>query len=289
MTKQHKSDIILIFVTIIWGSTFIIVKKATSAIPVFNFLFLRFLIAFIILFVIYHKKLFEVDKRTLFVSVIVGIMLFLGYAFQTVGLKYTSASKSGFITGFNVIIVPLLEAFLLKSKLSKLSWISVILSLFGLGLMSLNVNFEIKYGDLLTFLCAISFALQIVLIAKYAISVDTIAFATIQIAVVAALSGIFSLVYEKPILPTSPYIWFSLLLTGVFATAFALVAQNTMQANTSATHAAIIFSLEPVFSAITAFLVAGETMTSRSIIGAILMFMGMILSEIPKSDGLEST
>lgn len=288
MTKKLKSDIMLILVTVIWGSTFIIVKNATSVIPVYNFLFLRFLIAFIVLAILYGRRLVNIDKRTFIVSVLVGTMLFLGYALQTLGLKYTTASKSGFISGFNVVLVPILEAFFLKAKLSKTSWISVILAMVGLLLITTNVDLKINFGDFLTFLCAVSFAFQIVLIAKYAPSVDTISFATIQILVVATLSGILSFIYEKPTIPTNKTVWFALILTGIFATAFALTVQNTMQANTSATHAAIIFSLEPVFSAITAFLVAGEVMTLKSIIGGFLMLLSMILSEMPSKDKLRA-
>jgi len=288
LSKKLKSDIMLLLVTVIWGSTFVVVKNATSILPVYNFLFLRFSIALIILVIMFGKRLLHIDKNTFAVSIIVGIMLFLGYAFQTLGLKYTTASKSGFITGFNVVLVPILEAFFLKAKLSKTSWLSVLLALGGLFLMTANIDLKINFGDFLTLLCAVSFAFQVVLIAKYAPSVDTISFAIIQIFVVTLLSGILSFVYEKPTIPTDKTVWFALILTGIFATAFALAVQNTMQANTSATHAAIIFSLEPVFSAITAYLVSGEIMTLRSIIGGFLMITSMILSEMPSKDNLRA-
>ncbi|MDI3310766.1 MAG: DMT family transporter [Thermoanaerobacterium sp.] len=288
MSKKLKSDIMLVLVTVIWGSTFVVVKNATSILPVYNFLFLRFLIALIVLVIMFGKRLIHIDKNTFAVSIIVGMMLFLGYAFQTLGLKYTTASKSGFITGFNVVLVPILEAFFLKAKLSKTSWLSVLLALGGLFLMTANIDLKINFGDFLTLLCAVSFAFQVVLIAKYAPSVDTVSFAIIQIFVVTLLSGILSFIYEKPTIPTDKAVWFALILTGIFATAFALAVQNTMQANTSATHAAIIFSLEPVFSAITAYLVSGEIMTLRSIMGGFLMIISMILSEMPSKDNLRA-
>lgn len=288
MSKNLKSDIMLLLITVIWGSTFVVVKNATSILPVYNFLFLRFLIALIVLVIMFGKRLLHIDKKTFAVSIIVGIMLFLGYAFQTLGLKYTTASKSGFITGFNVVLVPILESIFLKAKLSKTSWLSVLLALGGLFLMTANIDLKINFGDFLTLLCAVSFAFQVVLIAKYAPSVDTVSFAIIQIFVVTLSSGILSFVYEKPIIPTDKTVWFALILTGIFATAFALAVQNTMQANTSATHAAIIFSLEPVFSAITAYLVSGEIMTLRSIIGGFLMLISMILSEMPSKDNLRA-
>lgn len=283
MSKQLKSDLILLFVTMIWGTTFIIVKNAVKLVPVYNFLFLRFLVAFLVLAAIYFKKLKTIDMRTLIISSIIGIMLFAGFALQTTGLKYTSASKSGFITGFSVVLVPMLEAVLLKAKPSKSSIAGIILAVVGLGFLTTNIEFSINFGDFLTLLCAVAFAMQIVLIAKYAPSIDTYSLAIVQIAVVAALSGLFSILFEKPFIPASFNTWSAILITGILATAFALVAQNAMQANTSATHAALIFSLEPVFSAIAAFLIAGEVMSFRAIIGAILMFTGIILSEIPET------
>lgn len=284
MSKQLRSDLVLIFITVIWGTTFIIVKNAVKLVPVYNFLFLRFLVAFLVLAAIYFKRLRNIDRKTLIISIIIGIMLFAGYALQTTGLKYTTASKSGFITGFSVVLVPVLEALIIKTKPTKSSIAGIILAVVGLWFLTTNIDFSINFGDFLTLLCAVAFAMQIVLISKFAPSIDTYLLAIIQIAVVLALSGIFSILFEKPSIPASFDIWSAILITGILATAFALAAQNTMQANTSATHAALIFSLEPVFSAIASFLIAGEVMSFRAIIGAFLMFTGIILSEIPETD-----
>ncbi|EIW00649.1 DMT family transporter [Thermoanaerobacter siderophilus] len=284
MSKQLKSDIVLILVTMVWGSTFIIVKNAIQTLPVYNFLFMRFLLAFLLLAIIFHKKLKNIDNKTLAAASIIGTMLFLGYAFQTMGLKYTTASKSGFITGFSVVLVPILEAVLLKRKPSKPAILGILLAFIGLILLTTNIDLSINIGDFLTLLCAFAFGMQIVLIAKYASTLDTYLLATIQIGVVAVLSGIVSLIFEKPFIPTSLDVWPAIIITGVFATAFAYVAQNTMQAYTTATHTALIFALEPVFAAIAAFLIAGEVMSFRAIIGGIFMFAGIVLSELPEKE-----
>lgn len=272
MSKQLKSDIVLILVTMVWGSTFVIVKNAIQTLPVYNFLFIRFLLAFLLLAIIFHKKLKNIDNKTLAAASIIGTMLFLGYAFQTMGLKYTTASKSGFITGFSVVLVPILEAVFLKRKPSKPAILGIVLAFIGLILLTTNIDLSINIGDFLTLLCAFAFGMQIVLITKYASTLDTYLLATIQIVVVAVLSGIVSLIFEKPFIPTSLDVWSAIIITGVFATAFAIVAQNTMQAYTTATHTALIFALEPVFAAIAAFLIAGEVMSFRAILGGIFMF-----------------
>jgi len=282
LSKQLRSDLVLVLVTIIWGSTFIIVKNAIEILPVYNFLFIRFSIAFFLLAIIFYKKLLKIDKRTLIISSAIGTMLFAGYAFQTMGLMYTSASKSGFITGFSVVLVPIFEALFLKSKPSRAAVTGIVLAVIGLFLLTTNVNFSINFGDFLTLLCAFAFAMHIILIAKFASSVDTFVIATLQIGVVAILSGIASFTFETPVIPTNLSVWGAIIITGVFATAFAYVAQNTMQAYTTATHTALIFSLEPVFSAVAAFLIAGEVMSLKAITGGIFMLLGIILAEIPQ-------
>lgn len=284
MHKQLKSDIVLTAVTMVWGSTFIVVKNAIQALPVYNFLFIRFLLAFSLLAIIFHKKLKSIDKKTFSIALLIGTMLFLGYAFQTMGLRYTTASKSGFITGFSVVLVPVLEAVFLKRKPSKPAILGISLAFIGLILLTTNINLSINIGDFLTLLCAFAFGMHIVLIAKYASALDTYLLATVQIGVVAILSGVMSLIFEKPFVPTSLDVWTAIIITGVFATAFAYVAQNTMQAYTTATHTALIFALEPVFAAIAAFLLAGEVMSFRAIIGGIFMFSGIVLSELPEKE-----
>jgi len=284
LSTQLKSDIVLILVTMVWGTTFIIVKNAIQTLPVYNFLFIRFLLAFLLLTIIFHKKLKTIDKKTLAVASVIGAMLFLGYAFQTMGLKYTTASKSGFISGFSVVLVPILEAVFLKRKPSKSSILGIVLAFIGLILLTANIDLSINIGDFLTLLCAFAFGMQIVLIAKYASTLDTYLLATIQIGIVALLSGIITLLLEKPFVPTSFNVWAAIVITGVFATAFAIVAQNTMQAYTTATHAALIFALEPVFAAIAAFLIGGEVMSFRAILGGIFMFTGIVLSELPEKE-----
>ncbi|HHW58028.1 MAG TPA: DMT family transporter [Clostridia bacterium] len=282
MSKQLKSDIVLTLVTMVWGTTFIIVKNAIQTLPVYNFLFLRFFLAFFLLIVIFWKKLTNLNKRVLIISSIIGVMLFSGYAFQTMGLKYTTASKSGFITGFSVVLVPLLETFLLKRKPTKLAIIGVFHAFIGLVFLTTNINLSVNIGDILTLFCAFAFAIHIVLISKYASTLDSYLLATMQIGVVALLSGITSIIFEKPFIPSSLKVWSAIIITGVLATAFAFVAQNKMQAYTTATHTALIFSMEPVFAAIAAFLIGKEVMSPRAIIGGIFMLAGIVLSELPE-------
>lgn len=283
-SRQLKSDLALLAVTVIWGSTFVTVKKAIENIPVFNFLAIRFFIAFIALAAIFHHSALKVDKRTLLYSLATGTSLFLAYAFQTLGLMYTSASKSGFITGFSVILVPVFEAFLLKKKIKRLTACGTVMAFIGLGLLSMDINslknMSFNVGDVYTFICAFFFSAQILLISAFNGHTSSIPFAIYQIGTVALLSTATSLIWEKPSIPASAFTWEALLITGLLATAIAYAVQTYVQKYTTATHTALIFTAEPIFSAIFAYLLAGETLTLQNSIGAMLILAGMLLSEL---------
>lgn len=280
MTKQFKADLALLLVTVVWGSTFVITKNVLKDIPTYNFLAIRFLTAFIFSSVVFYKSFFSLDKNTIKYGILIGIVLFIGFAFQTVGLNYTTASKSGFITGFSVVIVPLISAIMFKN-LPNLSIITgVVLAVIGLGLMTLDSSLVPNIGDFYTLIAAVFFALHIILVGKYTVNVNSINLAIIQIGVVGFSSLLFSLSTESFTIPSTVNTWGGILITSILATSGAFIVQNTMQKFTSATHTALIYTAEPVFSAIFAFMLIGERMTNKAIFGSILILLGMILGEI---------
>lgn len=282
--EQLRSDLALLVITLIWGATFIAVKKAIEDIPVFNFLAIRFFIAFIALAIIFYKYTFKVDYKTLFYSFIVGASLFLAYAFQTLGLMYTTASKSGFITGFSVILVPVFEFFILNKKSNKFTIYGTIIAFLGLGFLSIDLNslknMSFNIGDIYTMICAFFFSMQIILISIFNKYIKAIPFAIYQIGTVAVLSTIATFIWEKPVIPKNIFTWEALLITGLLATAIAFTVQTAVQKYTTAAHTALIFTAEPIFSAVFAYILAGETMTTQNSIGAVLILAGMLLSEL---------
>jgi len=280
MTKQLKADLSLLAVTLVWGSSFVLTKNSLDHLDTYNFLAIRFLLAALISGIIFYRNIINADKATIKYGVLIGIILFTAYAFQTVGLNYTSASKSGFITGFAVVIVPILSAFLLKIKPPKSAIIGVVFAIIGLSFLTLDSSLSLSIGDLYTLICAFMFALHIITVGKYTVNVDSIAMAIIQIGVVGVLSLFVSFSTEKPILPTGLEIWVPMLILSVLCTSGAYIIQNLMQKFTSPTHTALIYSGEPVFSAIFAYYVASEVLTKRAIFGSILILFGMIVSEL---------
>jgi drug/metabolite transporter (DMT)-like permease len=281
MKKQLKADIALLLITIGWGSSFLLTKNAIVVMPVFNFLSIRFIIAFLISASVFYKQMLKIDAKTIKYGIIIGITLYAVYAFQTIGLRFTMVSKSAFVTGFNVVLVPVFSSILIKAKVDKKTYVSVIIAFIGLALMTLNKNLSgINIGDFLTLICAVINAFNLILISRYAGEVKSIPCAIIQIGVVAILSLITSIGFEKTILPTSLSVWGSILVLSVICTSAAFIVQNVVQKYTSATHAALIFSGEPVFAAMFAFIFYKEILSIKGFIGATMILAGMLLPEI---------
>ncbi|KAB3530079.1 DMT family transporter [Alkaliphilus serpentinus] len=280
MKKQLKADLALLGVTVVWGSSFVLTKNALDYLPTYNFLAIRFILAALISSIIFYKNILSINKDTLKYGIIIGIILFGGYAFQTVGLNYTTASKSGFITGFSVVIVPIVSALFLKQKPHKEAVAGVILAIVGLGFLTLNSSLTLNIGDTLTLIAAFMFAFHIITVGKYTVMVDSIAMAIIQIAMVGVLSLFFSFAIENPTIPRGFDVWLSILILATLATSGAFIIQNAMQKFTSPTHTALIYSGEPVFSAVFAFIMLGERLTKQGILGSVLILSGMILSEM---------
>ncbi|MFT9497698.1 DMT family transporter [Anaerosolibacter sp.] len=280
MKKQHQADLALLGVTLAWGISFILTKNSLESLETFNFLGIRFLISAVTSALFFYKRLLKLDRTTLKYGLLIGVIMFSGYATQTIGLNYTTASKSGFITGFSVVIVPIFSALVLRKLPKFSSIIGVVSAIIGLGMLTLDANLQLNIGDFYTLIGAVCFAMHIITVGKYAVQVDSINLAILQIGVVGILSTIVSFLFETPIMPAAGSDWFSILFLAFVCTSGAFIVQNAVQKYTSTTHTALIFTGEPVFSAIFAYILIGEVMNNRGIIGSILIVAGMIVAEI---------
>lgn len=281
MTKQLKADISLLLVTIGWGASFILTKDSLSELSTYNFLAVRFLLAFFISSAIYYKRMIKIDKNTLKYGLILGLLLYAHYAFQTVGLNYTSASKSAFITGLNVILVPVFSAFLMKNVPSKKVTISVILAMVGLGFLTLNQNIDgINIGDIYTLICAVIFAFYIIYVGKYTKNVDSISMAIIQLGVVGVLSLLTTFMIENPTISISIGGWINIIILAVICTSGAYIVQSVAQKFTTPNHTALIYTGEPVFAGIFGFVFFDEYLGIKGTFGAVLILSGMLMAEV---------
>jgi drug/metabolite transporter (DMT)-like permease len=275
-----QADALLLLIALIWGSTFVMVKQSVAHFPVFAFLCLRFTIAALVLLLLFGSRLRQLSASMVGAGVLIGLALFGGYGFQTVGLLHTTASKAGFITGLSVVIVPLLSAWLLKQAPTRAVLVGAALSTLGLALLTLGRDFTPAYGDLIVLGCAFCFALHIVLVAAFAPHTDAFALTIVQVLTVAVLSGVASLGFEGRPGTAPAEIWMATAFTGVLATALAFGGQNRMQAHTTATHTALIFAMEPVFAALFGYLLGGDRLPASGLIGCGLILLGMLLAEL---------
>jgi len=265
-------------VTAIWGCTFVVVKGALADASPLPFLAVRFMLAGLLLLMILGRG--HVERGTIVPGSILGLFLFGGYLFQTWGLVYTTPSKSAFLTGFSVILVPLIMM-LLGHKLGSATLLGAALGLAGIYLLVAPSGMTgVNQGDILTLGGATSFAIHIVLVGRYTKRFSFLHLVPVQILVVGLLSLLSLLIIPEQRLHFSARLVVAIAVTAVLATGVAFSVQNWAQQYTPPAHTALIFALEPVFAALSSWLVMGEHFRGRTLAGAALILAGMAISEI---------
>jgi len=285
--RKMGADFLLVLVTFFWGITFVMVKEAIEQVGVFVFLSQRFILAFLLLFFLCLIWRSPVTLQLLKRGVILGILLFGGYAFQTVALLYTTASNTAFLTGLNVVLVPLVGALIFRQLITRNMKAGVFISTAGLFFLCTNGTWSFNGGDLLAATCAVCVALHVIFTGEYARKSDIYWLTTIQLGIVALLSTVTACFAGDAgaIIVWYPEILWALVVCVLFATIFAFVVQTSMQRFTSPTHTALIFCMEPVFAALFAYFMINERWGMWGLVGATLILAGMIVSEVslPKS------
>ena len=280
--KSWRGELALVGVTIIWGSTFVLVKSALSDVSTFFFLALRFTVAALALAVIYRGA---IRSDGILPGLLAGALLFTAYVFQTTGLELTTPSMSAFLTGLSIPMVPLIGSLVYKNRPRLFELAGILIATLGMALMTLPAGkFEMSRGDFLSFLCAVTFALHIVVISHYSPLIGFQTLAVIQVATAATL-GIVSFPFFEPLrFHLSGTVAAAVLVTGLLATALAFTTMAWAQQFTSATRAALIFALEPVIAWVTSYLLMGERLPARGKLGAVAILAGVLLVEF-KSAG----
>jgi len=280
--KEYGADFLLFIVALSWGGTFFIVQDAIESTPVYIFLFWRFFLSALFMGIIFFKHFSSLDKHTLKAGTILGLFMFLGYAFQTFGLTYTYSSTVAFITGLNVVIVPFCVFFIFKKKASVYSIFGAICAVVGLYFLTQNSTLGgVGYGEFYSFICAVMFALHITYTDIYSKQCNAFLLVIIQFVVVSLLSAFGAIYRDGTIMPSSFDMVFikALVITVVFATIFAFVAQTLMQRFTTPAKTAIIFTIEPVSAGVFGIYFANEYLTWIQIAGAAFIIFGMLSAE----------
>lgn len=277
------SSLGMLITTAIWGFAFVVVKDTVDTVPPVYMMAFRFTIATIGLTLICVKKIKKINPSILLHGGIIGLCLFLAYLLQTIGIQYTTAGKNAFLTTVYVIFVPLILWLFTRKFPGIRIIIASILALVGVALLTLQDSLTMNKGDVMTLFCGIFFALQIIFIAHYNATEDAILLTIVQLATAALLSWILAPFLDGPA-PleqlTNTRTLLSILYLGIFSTLVAFLLQNVCQKHTHTSVAAIILSLEAFFGVVFSWIFLGETLTPTMIVGCILLFLAIVLSEI---------
>ena len=286
MSRSLKAHLLLVLITLIWGATFVVIKSALVDISPLFFNAVRMSLAAGTLALIFHRDLRRLSSGSLGYGVLIGILLGIGNELQTSGLKYTMPSKSAFLTGVAVVLVPVFLALFWKRTISRWSTLGVVMAFVGLFLLTVpasatsGLNLQsMNHGDLLTLSAALVFAFHIIYLGHAAQVHRWRQIAVVQTATAAVLMILAVPLAEKVYVLWSPRVIFAIMITGFLSLALAFSVQAWAQQFTPSTHTALIFSLEPVFAWLTSFLFLGERLGSRAAIGALLILAGVVISE----------
>ena len=289
--KQWKNVVSLLLAAFIWGSAFVTQRMGMEYIEPFTFNGVRCLIGCVVLLpcIKFFDRLKSAEemilvrktRKDLWISgVLCGIILYVAVNAQQIGLQYTSAGKAGFITGLYIVLVPIFGIFL-KQKINGQVWFSVLVALVGFYLLSMKDGFYLEKGDFFVLICALVYPFHILLVNKYAPIVDGVRLSCIQFLVCGGLSVITMFVMESPKWENILAAWMPLLYTGVMSCGVAYTLQIIGQKNFNPAVASLLMSFESVFSALCGWLILGEGLSRRELLGCGMIFAGVLLAQVP--------
>jgi len=287
VSRSIKAHLLLVLMTLIWGSTFVLIKEALKDSSPLVLNAVRMALAAVLLALFYRKHLATMTRQSLIAGVVVGIFLYLGYAFQTSGLNLTTPSKSAFLTGTSTVLVPLVLVLFWRTRIHIWRVVGIALAFLGLFLMTVPAGragladfANVNLGDILSIGCAFGFAFQIIFLGRASQRFPFEQIAVLQIATAAILMALTAPLLERLHLQPSNTVIVTVLITGILGTAVAFTVQAWAQQFTPATHTALIFNLEPVFAWLTSFIYLKERLGVRAGAGALLILAGVLVSEL---------
>ncbi|MBS4195674.1 DMT family transporter [Lederbergia citri] len=277
--KKYLGEIALLITAIIWGSGFVASAVALDHYSPYQMMAIRFLVGGVILSAFFFKKLKQLNRRIVLKGIFLGTILYIAFALQTVGLQFTTPSKNAFLTAVNVVIVPFIGYVLYKKRLDRFELVGAFLAMTGVGLLSLQDSFKINIGDTLSLLCAIAFAFHIFYTAKYVKNEDPILLTLIQL-LTAAVIGIIVVIFKgEGTMAIDGEALLPVLYLGIFSTTIAFLLQTSAQKYISETKAAIFLSTESLFGMIFSVIILNEIVTTKMVLGAVIILFAIILSE----------
>ena len=277
--KRYIGEFCLMLTAAIWGSGFVASAVALEHYTPYQILAIRFMIGTILLSIVFMRRLKNITKSTVLKGIVLGAFLYIAFALQTVGLQFTTPSKNAFLTAVNVVIVPFIGFVLYKKKIDKFELLGAVLAIIGVGVMSLQLSGDINIGDLLTLFCAVGFAFQIFYTSLFVQDEDPVLLTLTQMLTAAILGMIVMFIRGEYTFSFNIGSSFSVIYLGIFSTTIAYLLQTIAQRFTNATKTAIILSTESVWGMLFSIILIKEQITSRMLIGAIIILLAILISE----------
>ena len=281
--SSKKAELLMVSVTLAWGSSYLLMKVGLNGIGPFNLIALRFGIAFVFMTLAFLPKFRKLTRATLLKGLLAGVILFLLFTGMVCGVNYTTASTAGFLTSTTVVLVPILESFL-KRKLPEKSMVaSICIAICGLFLLTATDGLALDKGALLCLMGALFYAIYIIVLDKIAKKEDAFLISIIQLGVASALGAVAMCLFETPSLPTRPVEWGAVIGLGLVCSAYGFVVQPIAQKYAAPEKIVLIFALEPVFTSNQSFLFLHEVLDFRGYLGAALILLSVVFSELMTS------
>ena len=278
--ELYLGDLMMLAATVIWGAMTVFSKQILAELDIFNMIALRFLIGFAVCLAVFHRRYRGLDRATVRHSAVLGVLLFVSYLFMVWGCKYTTASNAGFMMSLTSVFIPIILRITQHRAPSLRLCASIVVTLTGVGLMCLSRVIRPNIGDLICVGSAFTYSFQMIYTERYAHKNDPVVLGTLQLLFVSILGFICSFIFESNfILPQSTAGWVQLLYLAVMCGGAGFILQTAAEKRIPSSHASLIYATQPVFVALSAFLLMGESITLRQIIGIVVVFIGVLIVE----------
>lgn len=279
--RKREAELALIGITVIWGLTFTFTKKSLEDLEPFVFLSWRFILAFAVMLPLCARRFHKLNRPTLRAGILLGCLLIASYSFQTFGLRYTTAGNAGFITGLFIVFTPVLAWVFLGQKQQPKAILAVFVALAGLGFLSIKPNLTVNVGDALVLVCAFTYSVHIIFLDGFTKKYDLPLLTMIQMGVLAVGTTALGLATEPFKAPGTAYVWMSVIVCGLLASALAFFVQGWAQRVLTPSRTSMVLIMEPVFSLLFGMLLLGERLSWNGWLGCALIFLGMLITEVP--------
>lgn len=282
MSKQLRADLLLVVVTICWAASFYLIDISLQELQPLTLLAFRFGVAFVIVYLFFFKKVKNVNKKTLIYAFKSGMFLALTYFMSVIGVANTTVTNAAFLCAMSVVFTPIIAFFSKKQVPSKKFVLVIIMCTIGMAMLTLGDEFTVAIGDIYSLLCAVAFSINLLLTESALKHEDVNPFqlGVYMLGVVGLLMVVLAFVFETPTLPKTPQIWGAMLFLAIICSGAATILQAIAQKDTTASHVGIIYTLEPIFASVIAYIFAGEVLRLRGYFGAFLMIFSILLLEI---------